>query len=342
MEKISSLERIRAAIHHSAKLDRIPVIPMMRLAAIKLAGYRLGETFENWENVAEAEMRAWRCFGYDGVFARMPFDVDVAALGGNLIYTEDNPPNVGPPYLVGSVDDIDKIKEPDLETCSGMQKERALAKNLVEQLGEGTPVIGYCQGPLRFASYLRGLQAFMEDLYEKNALVFKLLDLVTHVSAIRAHYLIESGVRMIEIGDPVASGDLISPQFYETFAYEWQKALIDRIHAMDDVYVILHICGNTSNILSKMAETGADVLSLDSKVDLGFARSVLGDHVTLMGNVDPVHTLTFASPEHVRLEALECIRKAGPGGLILSSGCALGRDTPSENIAALVNAAKEI
>jgi len=323
----------------SSHVDRIPVIPIFRFAAIRLAGYSLKDVFETWDNVARAEIEVWRRFGHDGVFARMPYDVDTAALGARIIYSEDNPPSVGPPYLVASIEDARRIAEPNPEACQGMRMERALAEALVMKLGREVPIIGYCQGPLRLASQLRGLQAFMEDLYENRALVFELLELSVRISAIRAQYLVRAGVHMIEIGDPVASGDLLSPSFYETFAFEYQKRLIDRIHTMGNVYVILHICGDTSKILPRMAETGADVLSLDHKVDLGFARSRLGAQAVLMGNVDPTHTLALGSPEHVRREALECIRKAGPGAYILSSGCALGRDTPSENISALVRAA---
>ena len=323
---------------HSSNLDRVPVIPILRFAAIRLAGYHLNEVLDTWDNVAKAEIEVWQRFGHDGVFARIPYDVDAAALGARIIYSEDNPPTVGPPYLVASLEDVHRIDEPNPEACQGMRMERALAEALVTRLGRDVPIIGYCQGPLRFASQLRGLQPFMEDLYGNRELVFELLELSVRISAIRAQYLVDAGVHMIEIGDPVASGNLLSPSFYETFAFDYQRRLIDRIHTMGDVYVILHICGDTSRILPRMAETGADVLSLDHKVDLGFARSRVGDHVVLMGNVDPNHTLAFGSPEQVRMEALECIRKAGPTAFILSSGCAMGRDTPPNNISALVRA----
>jgi hypothetical protein len=151
MKQMSSLERVRAVIRGPFELDRIPVIPIMRFTAISLMGYRLGETFDHWEKIAEAETEAWRRFGYDGIFARMTYDVDVAALGGNILFHGDTPPQVGPPYLVSSIDDIDRIKEPDPDLCLWGRK--SPDPRLVEQWDE-VPVID-TPGPPRFASSAR-------------------------------------------------------------------------------------------------------------------------------------------------------------------------------------------
>jgi uroporphyrinogen-III decarboxylase len=54
-----------------------------------------------------------------------------------------------------------------------------------------------------------------------------------------------------------------------------------------------------------------------------------------------VGRLLAGSPELVYRQSRELMRSAGPGGFILSSGCEVPRDTPPENIHAMVRAARD-
>ena len=65
MMGLNSIQRIEAAIHCSSDMDHVPVIPIMRFAAVKLKGYRLEETMHDWGKMMEAELFAWEQFGYD-------------------------------------------------------------------------------------------------------------------------------------------------------------------------------------------------------------------------------------------------------------------------------------
>jgi len=60
-----------------------------------------------------------------------------------------------------------------------------------------------------------------------------------------------------------------------------------------------------------------------------------------MGNINPSDPLVLGTPESISAAVKEVIRKTGGRGLFLSSGCALGRNTPPENLQAMVNAVRE-
>jgi uroporphyrinogen decarboxylase len=92
-----------------------------------------------------------------------------------------------------------------------------------------------------------------------------------------------------------------------------------------------------------MVATGVDCLSLDSKVNLSEARKVLGDSICLMGNLDPTHLLVFGNPEKVEKESLHLMASVSgvKGNYILSSGCTVPVNAPSENIRAMVSATKK-
>jgi uroporphyrinogen decarboxylase len=104
---------------------------------------------------------------------------------------------------------------------------------------------------------------------------------------------------------------------------------------------VLHICGNTTHLIPGMARTGAQGASLDSPVDFAAAAQKIPPDLVLIGNVDPVGVMLEGNPEKVKDAAASLLKKmAGKRNFILSSGCDLPRDTPHENIDALIKAAK--
>jgi uroporphyrinogen-III decarboxylase len=79
---------------------------------------------------------------------------------------------------------------------------------------------------------------------------------------------------------------------------------------------------------------GGDVAGAAGLVEL---RKRLGEQVTMNGNVHTVETLIRGAPEDVRREVRE-IRSAfaGSSRLIIGTGDQVGRETPEENIAAMI------
>ena len=80
------------------------------------------------------------------------------------------------------------------------------------------------------------------------------------------------------------------------------------------------------------AETGVDVVGLDTATPLGFAGD-LQDHVAVQGNLDPVLLLTGGP---ALTEAVAAIRQALAGGpFVFNLGHGVLPQTPPENVAAL-------
>ena len=62
------------------------------------------------------------------------------------------------------------------------------------------------------------------------------------------------------------------------------------------------------------------------------ARKAVPAETVLMGNVNPSDPLVFGTPEQVDATARKVIEDTAGQGLFLSSGCAMGRNTPPENV----------
>lgn len=142
------------------------------------------------------------------------------------------------------------------------------------------------------------------------------------------------------IGEGVASSSLIGPATYREFVLPYEQALAAAIRGCG-VPSLLHICGKIDPILSIIPETGVDCLELDWPVSLVAAKASIGSRVALKGNLNTT-TLVEAGPDAAYALAVQAIQDAAAGGgFILSSGCALGRDTPPANVDAMARAALE-
>jgi uroporphyrinogen decarboxylase len=140
------------------------------------------------------------------------------------------------------------------------------------------------------------------------------------------------------IGEGLASSSLIGPKIYRDFVLPYEKLVAERIHAWGKPCV-LHICGKLAPAALELIPTsGIDCLEADWPVDLANARARMGKGIALKGNLNTT-TLVQASPETIYRLSRELVESIGrEPGFLLSSGCALGRDTPPANVEAMAKA----
>ena len=67
-------------------------------------------------------------------------------------------------------------------------------------------------------------------------------------------------------GEAQGSPDVISPAMYEKYCLPYAQK-ITRAVQNDDFFLSYHICGDTTKIIDRMAETGAAILEFDYKCE---------------------------------------------------------------------------
>ena len=82
------------------------------------------------------------------------------------------------------------------------------------------------------------------------------------------------------------------------------------------------------------AEAGAEGLSLDTTVPLGWARERLQGRVVLQGNLDPL--LLVAGGAALEAGVAEILKTLGDGPLIFNLGHGITPQAPPENVEQLV------
>ncbi len=89
---------------------------------------------------------------------------------------------------------------------------------------------------------------------------------------------------------------------------------------------------------ARQEQFGADVLSLEPKVDLNNARAKCNRDTIFMGGVDTVTTLLMNDADEVRQA---CEKAMAEGIQILAPGCAVAPGTPTDNLRSMVKTAEK-
>ncbi len=194
-------------------------------------------------------------------------------------------------------------------------------------------------GPYSQVEFLMGLDRVMLAIIDDPAGLRKAIDQRVPLTMEWIDELAQLDPASIWIGEGAASSSLISPDAYREFVLPYEKLMAERIR-QTGVPSVLHICGKIAeSALDSIATSGVDCLEADWPVDMALARRRMGARVALKGNLNTT-TLVYASPEEIYRLSRELIQTPSLDlGFILSSGCALGRDTPPANVDAMAQAA---
>ena len=336
---MNPLERCLCAVRGEAP-DRVPVVPLIISHAVKQAGVAFSQYNQSPELIAGVQAEAWRRYGYDGIHVTTDNWILPQALGVPVRFHDDMPP-AGLERPLAAKRDLallPPLAEAKVAARMGLLPEATRCAR--RMLGDACFIkTNFDQGPFSLASAVRGIEALMMDTVDQEQFVFDLLEIAVEMVSHLGIEVGRAGAHAVTFGDAVAG--LVSREDFVKFAFPALKEVIGRLHASLDVPVFLHICGKTTHIVDYMAATGADALELDFQNDFGEMKRMVGGTVCLEGNLDPTGVLLQGTPELVYRKSRELMESAGPGGFILSSGCEVPRDTPPENIEAMVRAARD-
>ena len=211
-------------------------------------------------------------------------------------------------------------------------------------LDGSVPLIGFSGSPWTLACYMVEGKG-SSDYRHIKALAYSRPDLMHHILTVTADavvaYLnaqIEAGAQAVQIFD--SWGGVLSEAAYQEFSLAYLQRVVDgliREHEGRRVPSIVFTKGG-GLWLERIAAIGSDVVGLDWTMDIGRARSLVGDRVALQGNLDPA--ILFAPPEVVARETRLVLDAFGPhAGHIFNLGHGISQFTPPESVTALVETA---
>ncbi|MDP7017635.1 MAG: uroporphyrinogen decarboxylase family protein [Pirellulaceae bacterium] len=315
-------------------VDRLPLMPVVMMFCADQIGAKYGDYVQDYRVLAEAQICTAERFGFDIVSNMSDPAREASDCGAKIEFYQDQPAAiVESEARLADKESLERLEIPD-PLGGGRMHEAVNALSLMkERVGDRKAVMGWVEGPCAEAADLRGLNTLMLDFYDDPTFVRRLFDFVVKMALRYARAQVDAGADIIGVGDAAAS--LIGPQFYDKLVWPYEKKLVDGIHAMGAA-VRLHICGNTSSIVDGMGRLGCEIVDLDYFTPVDAARRAMGPDQILLGNIDPVRALRNANAESVTESIAECHRQAGDR-YIVGAGCEVPRDTPLENVQALID-----
>ncbi len=327
---MNSLERFRAVLGQQP-VDRPPVMGIASVVTVELmkrVGTAWPDAHHDPEQMVRAGASAHEVCGLESV--KVPFDMtaEAGALGAEIDY--------------GSGSALPKIRQPLLAAPEDLQAPTDLVRRgrvpvVLEAIriakrryGSEVPVISSVVGPITLSGCLFGLETLLVWMIEEPEKVHAAMRAATSLVTVYIRAQLDAGTHVVQVGDPTASGDLISPAQFGEFVAPYHK----EITAAVDAPLIVHICGNITRQLPALGGSGFAGVSFDAKTDIQAARTYLKGKAALIGYV-PTTLLLGGSPDEVRRAARECLAE---GVDILNAGCAMAPDTPIENIQAMISA----
>lgn len=258
------------------------------------------------------------------------------AMGSEVSMVGDKGPTLS--KTIRSAADVEHLYEPTVAEDLGYVLD---AIRLTKQsLGTSIPLIGFAGAPWTLLCYMvegKGskdwalARAFLWQEPEAARLLLQRLTNLT-IDYLRAQ--VEAGVDVIQIFDSWAGA--LDPEMYN----EWALPCINNIVAAlrDEVPTIVFAKGAAAS-MGLLAATGSAALGVDWMQDARALRKLVGNGVTLQGNLDPA--ILLAPPTVVKAQTIQMLDRMGAQRTIANLGHGLHPSTPVENVQMFVNTVKE-
>jgi uroporphyrinogen decarboxylase len=327
-------------------LDRPPVW-MMRQAGRYMKAYRdLREKYPSFrerseipEVAIEVSLQPWRAFQPDGVILFSDIVTPLPGLGIEMDIAEGKGPIIHSP--IRTQEQVEALCP--LEPEESLPFIKTILQALRQEVGNQSTVLGFVGAPWTLAAYVvegKGSKTYSVIkgmAFSDPTVLHRFLGKLADAIATYVCYQIDCGAQVVQLFDSWAGQ--LTPQDYETFALPYQQRVIQQVkQTHPDTPLILLVSGS-AGLLERMAQSGADIITVDWTVDMADARTRLGN-LKVQGNLDP--GVLFGSREFIKERILDTVRKAGNGGHILNLGHGVLPNTPEENVAYFFETAKKV
>jgi uroporphyrinogen decarboxylase len=276
---------------------------------------------------------------YLGVDAAILFSdilIPLEAMGTPLEFHEGRGPVFPEPITCQA--DLDKLTIPDPEEHTGfvMETIKLLRKELQ------VPLIGFAGAPFTCATYLiegGSSKVFWETkkmMYTQPELFHNIMRKITDTTTLYLKAQAKAGAQALQIFDSWVG--ILAPCDFATFVLPYVKEIVRDLQ--DTGLPIIYFANNGATLLELSESTGAHVLGLDWRINIGDAAKRVGN-VALQGNLDPFSLLLPQAELKKRIGTILDDAKDVKGH-IFNLGHGIHQFTPPEQAKAAVDFVHEL
>ena len=329
---LSSKQRVMNALN-GMPVDRAPAVNPTNVATVELMDFvdsPFPDACQNPELAARLAATGHTQLGFDSISPYFSIIQESSALGCDMQWEEkDNWPTVrmSNPIWNSSADiKIPKnfLNHRDVKAITGS------IKLLKQEFGDSVAILGKTMGPWTLAYHVFGVENFLLGTIDNPEETTKCLEKLKEISVLFGEAQIDAGADALTFPDH-ATGDLVSGQYYKRFLQEIHEEMVDAL----PVPLILHICGQTTDRMQYISETGMSAFHFDSKNDPFESMNAVNGKIKLIGNINNPETLYAKDPTDVKKEVFRCL---DAGVQMIGPECAVPLSTKIQNLKAIPEA----
>ena len=317
------------AVLRGESISRLPVfsgLPSLTDAGLRVAGIGYNEAHTDAAKMAAAAASTFEVCGFES--AVVPFDlcVEAEALGCHVDFQSDLDIFM-PPVVDVPLREFPHAIPSDVARAGRIPLVADALRRLHDGVGREIAIGAWIPGPFTLAWQLFGADAWLSSLQAPERVAPWLQVLADFLARVGAFYRV-AGADFLTVHEMGGSPQVIGPEKFAALV----KPNLARLFAQLESPKVLSICGDTNDIVPDLGDCGADTLNVDHRNDLARTRRLL-PRAVLLGNLDPVGTLSRGTPDAV----VEAVRRAAEAGVnAIWPGCDLVPDIPQANLHALM------
>jgi uroporphyrinogen decarboxylase len=297
--------------------------------------YSIIDMIQTPELACAVTMQPIEAFDLDAAIIFADILPPLAAMGLHLEFINGEGPLIHNP--IRSAADVEALVVPDPQERLGFTLAAIhLARH--ELASRGVPLIGFSGAPFTLASYALEGGSSRHFLHTKGLMTSDPTTwhrLMGKVSDMVGHYLLaqaRAGAQALQLFDSWVG--TLSPADYGAYVLPYSRRVIELARSAG--VPIIHFCSDTTGLLELLQETGADVISVDWRIDLHTAWRRLRPDLAIQGNLDPVALLApWPALQQRAGDVLE--QAAGRRGHVFNLGHGILPGTPVDNVRRLVD-----
>lgn len=326
------------ALFEGKPIDRMPIKLFSPYIGMNF-GASYEEAFATAESRAHWLIESYRRFGQDGLSVNYRIDGIPVAYGAEQTRDPFGIPIVSRPVIRDLADigtlDLEPLRfENDPNAQTAFRAVEIIQDELQDEIFTGVGIMG----PFTTAANLVGAEQLIRALRKDPERANEVLDFAAEATIEVGRKFVENHMG-IGLAEPTAS--MLSPKLFREFVIPYYGKVMDAWKELGSRGSGFHICGDTTHLLEAFTEMGIRGISIDSAVSLDVAKRVVGDKLSIMGNVSPTEVLE-GTPESIENAVVECFRACwdNPRGFTIAPGCDIPVNAPLENIDAYMAAAR--
>ena len=319
-----------------------PPVWLMRQAGRYMAEYRAvreGASFlelcRTPKLCAEVMATAVERLGVDAAIVFADLLPMLTPMGFDLQYVAGDGPKISNPFRAAK--DLERVVElADVSAMSCVFESVALTRAAVAPL----PVIGFAGAPFTLAGYAIEGGTSRQFLHTKKLMKTEpdaWRELLSRLARSSARYLngqIAAGADVVQIFDSWVG--TLGVEDYREYVL---PAVQELTRMITPGVPVIYFGGGNPALLRSFADAGTACVGVDWRVPIVEAWDAIGRDHAIQGNLDPATLL--ADPATIRREATRILDQVGDRpGFIFNLGHGIHKETPVENVVALVETVK--